>query len=217
MRFSNATLILLGSLSLSINLGIALANPHGPVPAHAEVERPLHQITRAEIQARENHPEYFYKRDDGTAPSNGPENPCGGFSAPQRKRDFVQVLDARETAAFLLGRGQFTSSNGTSYEDYDYKRKMRRAASEVKRFHPVFNVVRDTLGKRLLQVSIPHYKRWKRSLDPEQLVHLSDHTTIRAKDVDQLEAELLADSEFTEIEVHGFHLTREFFEIVRSF
>jgi hypothetical protein len=78
-----------------------------PRAAHAP-HNALRQISRAELTARQAHPELFRKRDDGVPSAVGPP-PCD-FVLPSRKREVVeQVLTAREMAAFLMGRGTFTS------------------------------------------------------------------------------------------------------------
>jgi len=71
---------------------------------------------------------------------------------------------------FFLSR----RSNGTSYTDEVYAEKLRQAAnSQSGYYHRVYNVVKDTLGNKLLEVSIPHYKKWKSTLIDGELVHLS--------------------------------------------
>lgn len=74
--------------------------PRSSIPNLVEAR----QVKRAELVARQKYPDLFRKRDD--VPSTG-NNPCPNFA----KRDFValQVLSASEAAAFLKGRGSFTS------------------------------------------------------------------------------------------------------------
>ena len=38
----------------------------------------------------------------------------------------------------------------------------------------MYNVVKDTLGNKLLEVSIPHYKKWKSTLIEGELIYYSD-------------------------------------------
>ena len=67
-------------------------------------------MSRAELTARKAHPELFRKRDDPAASTvPDPGNICG-FTLPQKRGEMVeQILNAREMAAFLKGRGAFTS------------------------------------------------------------------------------------------------------------
>ena len=98
---------------VSLLLGaFAVAEAHSPAmprAAHAP-HNALRQITRAELTARKAHPELFRKRDDGIPSNPSDPSPCD-FTLPSRKRGEVveQVLTAREMAAFLMGRGTFTS------------------------------------------------------------------------------------------------------------
>jgi len=161
----------------------------------------------------------FRKRDDGIPSNPSDPSPCD-FTLPSRKRGEVveQVLTAREMAAFLMGRGTFTSSNGTAYTDEIYAAKLREATiSKPGYYHRVYNVVKDTLGNKLLEVSIPHYKKWKSTLMHGDLVYLSPSTGIRAQDIDELERLLVADDNFKDIQVHGFRISRKFFEVATSF
>ncbi|TFK39850.1 hypothetical protein BDQ12DRAFT_722057 [Crucibulum laeve] len=119
-------------------------------------------------------------------------------------------------ASFLMGRGLFTSSNGTTYEDYDYAQKLKRAPLEARSFYHVYNVVKDTLGNKLLEISILHYKKWKSTLKHGELVYLSPQTGIRARDIDELERILLEDPDFVDVQVHGFRITKRFFELAHS-
>lgn len=65
-------------------------------------------------------------------------------------------------------------SNGTAYTDEVYAEKLKRAAnSQPGYYHRVYNVVKDSLGNKLLEVSIPHYKKWKSTLMEGELVYLS--------------------------------------------
>ena len=98
-----ASLLLLGAFAV-----VEARSPAMPRAAHAP-HNTLRQISRAEVAARQAHPELFRKRDDGS-PSNPVEPPICGLVLPNRKREVVeQVLTAREMAAFLMGRGTFTS------------------------------------------------------------------------------------------------------------
>jgi len=95
--------LLLGALAV-----VEARSPAMPRAAHAP-HNALRQISRAEIAARQAHPELFRKRDNGS-PSNVATLPICNFVLPSRKREVVeQVLTAREMAAFLMGRGTFTS------------------------------------------------------------------------------------------------------------
>lgn len=89
--------------ALSVGLVDATAQPRS---AHG-----LSQMTRRELELRANHPDLFNKRDHGDSqPSLGSGPPDCDFVLPHRKRDVEQVLNAREMASFLVGRGTFTSS-----------------------------------------------------------------------------------------------------------
>ncbi|KAF8966311.1 hypothetical protein BDZ97DRAFT_2057545 [Flammula alnicola] len=202
-------------------LGLAI----GVVNAQAQprsAHNTLHHISRAELTAREANPELFRKRDSGSPSPSG--SPGGGnicdFTAPARRDTAVaeQVLTAAEMAAFLMGRGSFISSNGTQYIDEEYAETLRRAANSHRGFyHRVYNVVKDSLGNKLLEISIPHYKKWKSTLAHGELVYLSSSTGIRAQDIDKLEQNLIADPAFTDIQVHGFRISRKFFEVATSY
>jgi len=198
--------------ALSVGLVDATAQPRS---AHG-----LSQMTRRELELRANHPDLFNKRDKGDAqPSSGSAPPECDFFPPPRKREVEQVLNAREMASFLVGRGTFTSPNGTAYEDHDYVAKQRRALAIQKRrsYHHIYDIVVDSLGNKLLQVSIPHYKKWKSTVSEEELIYLSPMTAIRGGEIDELEKALLDDPNFEDIQVHGFRITRTFFEVVRSY
>lgn len=109
MRVSFNLLPIVVSLLLGIFVVVEARSPAMPRAAHAPHNNALRQISRAELVAREAHPELFRKRDDG-GPSNPVDPPICTFVLPPRKREAVeQVLTAREMAAFLMGRGTFTS------------------------------------------------------------------------------------------------------------
>ncbi|KAJ3524751.1 hypothetical protein NMY22_g10864 [Coprinellus aureogranulatus] len=118
-------LVLLPLLS-AIALVTATASPQ----PGAGVSQPIHklkQVSRRELVARAKYSEHFFveKRQE---PSGEPEppSPCEGFRG-SRRRDldatYDQVLGPREVVAFLKGRGQFVSENGTvtyiRHEDVD--------------------------------------------------------------------------------------------------
>ncbi|PPQ84436.1 hypothetical protein CVT26_007914 [Gymnopilus dilepis] len=185
-----------------------------PQPAHA-----LHQITREELTARAKHPDLFKKRDDGdSSPSDTPVIPC---RYPLKRRDFSvveQVLTPREMASFLLGRGSFTSENGTTYVDEQYAKLLEDSVDpNAGWYRRIYNEVKDSVGKKLLEVSIPRYKKWKSRLMHGDLIYLSTMTAIRSEDLDELERTLLDNPDFTDIQVHGFRLTRRFFEVANSY
>ena len=109
MRASFDLLPIIVSLLLGTFAVVEARSPAMPRAAHAPHNNALRQMSRAELVARQAHPELFRKRDDG-APSNPVEPPICTFVLPLRKREAVeQVLTAREMAAFLMGRGTFTS------------------------------------------------------------------------------------------------------------
>ncbi|KAF8887288.1 hypothetical protein BD779DRAFT_512433 [Infundibulicybe gibba] len=168
------------------------------------------------------HPDLF-RRANAVPTGNPGPGPCNTFSSPSRRDEYAttteQLLDAREMAAFLLGRGSFTASNGTTYEDHDYALALKRETSEshVRLYRRAYNVVRDTLGNKLLEISVPHYRRWKSSLDPAEIVYLSPKTTIRARDIDQLEHILISNPDFVDIQVRGFRISKTFIEVACSY
>jgi hypothetical protein len=64
--------------------------------------------------------------------------------------------------------------NGTTYHDVEFRRTLEmKANAHQGRYHRLYNVVRDSLGNKLLELSIPAYKRWKTTLAPGELVYLS--------------------------------------------
>jgi hypothetical protein len=71
-------------------------------------------------------------------------------------------------------RPYFIRDNGTTYHNVEFARTLERKANEHQgRYHRLYNVVRDSLGNKLLEMSVPAYKRWKRTLAPGDLVYLS--------------------------------------------
>ncbi|KAF8900447.1 hypothetical protein CPB84DRAFT_1778940 [Gymnopilus junonius] len=121
-------------------------------------------------------------------------------------------------ASFLMGRGSFTSANGTIYVDEDYARTLEKSANAHGGwYHRVYNAVKDSLGNKLFEISIPHYKKWKNTLMHGELVLFCHRTAIRAQDIDELERILVDDPEFIDIQVHGFRISRRFFQVATSY
>ncbi|KAF8159503.1 hypothetical protein B0H34DRAFT_406659 [Crassisporium funariophilum] len=211
------TVTLLSALVMSLIASVCANKPAMPRSAHSS-HNAFHQVTRQELVAREKHPDLFRKRDQGVqSPDPGPgPGGCGDFLS--RRRAVEQVLTAREMAAFLRGRGSFTSANGTTYVDEEYAETLRKSANaQPGYYHRIYNVVKDSVGNKLLEISIPHYKKWKSTLSHGELIYLSPLTTIRTQDVDELEILLLEDPDFVDIQVHGFRINRRFFEVATSF
>lgn len=66
--------------------------------------------------------------------------------------------------------------NGSAYTDSAYAQTLelhRRRQEEGNALHKLYNVVVDAMGSKLLEISIPHYKKWTSSLRPDSLYPLS--------------------------------------------
>ncbi|KAF5338329.1 hypothetical protein D9611_012472 [Ephemerocybe angulata] len=214
MRFASLAIVALSAFS-SVSAWVPAPQPGGTVAKR----HPLKQVSREELVARAKYPEHFLKRDN--TPSGTPD-PCGFSSNSPTRRDLVvdQVLQPREAIAFLKGRGQFTSDNGTAYIDEDYVELLQKGAERAAKWSfasRTYRKVFNTFGTALAAISVPHYKHWKDTLMAGDVLWLSKKTYIRHEDVDELERLLLEDKDWTELEVHGLHLPRSFFEAVTSY
>ncbi|KAJ2918642.1 hypothetical protein MD484_g1774, partial [Candolleomyces efflorescens] len=206
MRLAAAltTLLCLASTAL------AAANPQ-PLPRAPN----LQQATRRQLAARAKYPEHFApeRRQNSDVP-----DPCEDFAPTRRREVFAdQVLQPREAIAFLQGRGEFVSENGTEYVDHDFKNLMERRAFRPGTLNNIYGAVKNQVGKVLMRISVPHYKKWKATLTSGNVYYLSPNTYIRHEDVDEIERLLLADPDFVELELHGLHLPRSFFEAAAAY
>lgn len=66
-------------------------------------------------------------------------------------------------------------NNGTLYADDDHAEELEhhRLRQQGTGFHRFYNVVVDTMGSKLLEISVPHYKKWTSTLRPDTLYPLS--------------------------------------------
>ncbi|WWC69551.1 uncharacterized protein I206_103493 [Kwoniella pini CBS 10737] len=217
-------LTFLTSLLALLSFSIVLAKIPAPPQTGAKV---INQITRKELVARSNYPELFGKRnnkinkrqDGGGTESDSPSPNCSNLS--QRRRDLTeieQILNPFEMADFLLGRGNFIMQNGTIYKDDLYISKLKETANSHRGwYHKWHNVVKDSLGNKLLEVSIPYYKKWKNGLSQDELIHLSPMTAIRAHDLEELEKVMLSREDFIDVQVHGYTISKKFVQVASSF
>jgi hypothetical protein len=188
--------ILLSTLLAAVVSVAAIANPQPA--ALAQPVHQLKQVTRRELAARAKYPEHFFdKREAEPSGEPGPVNPCGTVPRRRRGLEYDQVLAPYEVVAFLKGRGQFTScvepasgsprpdltiltwmlsENGTIYVDDHFTHALKRGQDLASRWpaaHRVFKKVKTVAGQSLLRISVPHYKRWKRTLTPGEVFWLS--------------------------------------------
>ncbi|KAJ2934837.1 hypothetical protein H1R20_g2312, partial [Candolleomyces eurysporus] len=191
---------------------IAVANPQ-PAPRSPN----LRQVSRNQLEARAKYPEHFAP-ERRTNPSDV-SDPCQENSPTPLRRELFgdQLLHPREAVAFLQGRGRFVSENGTEYVDNDFRALIERRAFRPSTLHNVYDTVKNQVGKVLMRISVPHYKKWKATLTPGKVYYLSPNTYIRHEDVDEIERILLADPSFVELEFHGLHLPRSFFEAAAAY
>ncbi|KAJ3529083.1 hypothetical protein NMY22_g9146 [Coprinellus aureogranulatus] len=133
------------------------------------------------------------------------------------------------------------SENGTVYVDHDFADTLREGQERASRWPAasrMYKKVKNLAGQTLLAISIPHYKRWKATLTPGEVVWLSpkyvafqsfpnvaknsqayvaSRTYIRHEDVDEIERLLLDDPDFTDIELSGIRITRSFLEAALAY
>ncbi|TEB32793.1 hypothetical protein FA13DRAFT_1813157 [Coprinellus micaceus] len=211
--------ILLSTLLAAVVSVAAIANPQPA--ALAQPVHQLKQVTRRELAARAKYPEHFFdKREAEPSGEPGPENPCGTVPRRRRGLEYDQVLAPYEVVAFLKGRGQFTSENGTIYVGDHFTHALKRGQDLASRWpaaHRVFKKVKTVAGQSLLRISVPHYKRWKRTLTPGEVFWLSPRTYLRHEDVDEIERLLLEDPEFVDVELNGIRITRSFLEAALAY
>ncbi|WVQ70208.1 uncharacterized protein L199_008433 [Kwoniella botswanensis] len=220
MRFYSLLLIVLSTCALASSYeaeeDLAPASPQ-PVSRAALSSR---QANRKELQARIKYPDLFRKRDDGA--STSPTSDCATATSTLRKRgiaynDFEVVLGPQHMAEFLLKGGQFDWPNGTSYTDDHYIARFNTPSDHKGWYHHTYNVVKNAVGDKLFEASIPRYKKWKAGLKHNEIIHLSPNTAIRSQNIDKLEKTLLDNPEFKEIQVNGFRISRRFFEAANAY
>lgn len=65
--------------------------------------------------------------------------------------------------------------NGTVYRDDHYVQIMAKAGNHYPSwYYRAYNVVRDSVGNKLLEMSVPTFKKWQRGLAHGDMIWMSD-------------------------------------------
>ncbi|KIK67520.1 hypothetical protein GYMLUDRAFT_69704 [Collybiopsis luxurians FD-317 M1] len=199
---------------LAIDSGAAPAKPGSRILS----PKVLRQAQRREIEVRNNYPEFFPGKRDG---STGTPTSGGCQYRKKRRRDLNnwtdQLLTVDEMAMFLLGGGEFISPNGTVYHDSEFVQEQERSKKASGSNSSMRRWAKDMFGDPIMYITIPAYATWKKTLDPDTLVSITARTTIRAKDIAELEQTLLAHPDFKEFEVGGARVTKRWLEAAIKF
>ncbi|KAF6761695.1 hypothetical protein DFP72DRAFT_1061908 [Ephemerocybe angulata] len=198
----------LAGLATVILSTVALASAWVPPPqpgASAVNHNRLKQVTSQELEARANYPEYF-SFDKSQEPS--PTSTCAVVD---------QVLQPYEAVAFLIGRGQFESDNGTVYVDENHKALLKRRAERAERWGIDLQESLQRFRKNICLPSpllitrigkLPSFREICSGFRDKFTFVLNTLTSWSA---------FVGGREWTEIEVYGIQLPRRFFEAAAAF
>ncbi|KAJ3980814.1 hypothetical protein F5890DRAFT_1568483 [Lentinula detonsa] len=207
-------------LSFTLTTSFTSADPAPPTPGR--LPRAIRQVKRRELQVRAHYPEFFIARDD-TSPTGGgddDDDDCAD-SRRRRRRDLYdlgdQLLSVDEIVDFLLGGGEFTSVNGTSYYDPEFIQEHQRASKAYGPRSTLRSWATSAFGERIMYLTLPAYQAWKSNVDPESAVYLTSRTCFRAKDLPKIERALLDHPEFRDLDVSGARITRRWLEAATKY
>jgi len=128
--------------------------------------------------------------------------------------DDLQVLSPRQIAEFLINRGAYTHTNGTTLVDRDFIEDLEQSEHRNAKRSKVSRAVYDYFSDSLVNLGMPMYRHWKhRSLSGmDSTFHLSKNIAFQVRDIPHIERALLDDPNFTETHVVGYRVTRRLIE-----
>ncbi|KAG8987619.1 hypothetical protein FRB90_003248 [Tulasnella sp. 427] len=218
--------------TLAISLVSATLHQHQPAAPQAAAD-PIaaRQVKRKELEAKEKYPEFFDKRH--LNPSQGPGGGCpfagiGGNDHSRGKRsevihevrydDEVNILKPREIADFLVSRGRYTATNGTSLIDRSFLNGLEKGEAMLAKRSRWSRALSDAVSDTLVSIGMPVYRQWKeRTLNGlDATFHLSETTAFNVRDIPLIERALLENPEFKETQILGYRITRRFIEAANA-